>query len=209
MTKKQRPFSTASFSPLPLLTSHLLFRQPQAGSFTQRVCQLAPLRPQHNSPLFSSVGRVHEKHGPHGKSTACGEKPQNTQKKHCMWDEKPQNTPNTPKSATRSTASVEKIWGKMGGETGEVWDFRSPTPRGRTESCTLRILTDALTSAHEKHCMWDEKPEGYAPEHNVLGNTPKKSTKMTASVGQQAHPYPSCRRVRRHPASPAPHLPAP
>ena len=37
---------------------------------------------------------------------------------------------------------------------GEMWGFRSPTPRGRTESCTLRILTDALTSAHEKHCMW-------------------------------------------------------
>ena len=35
------------------------------------------------------------------------------------------------------------MWGEMRG-------FRSPTPRGRTESCTLRILTDALTSAHEK-----------------------------------------------------------
>ena len=33
---------------------------------------------------------------------------------------------------------------------GEMWGFRSPTPRGRTESCTLRILTDALTGAHEK-----------------------------------------------------------
>ena len=31
-----------------------------------------------------------------------------------------------------------------------MWGFRSPTPRGRTESCTLRILTDALTGAHEK-----------------------------------------------------------
>ncbi len=37
---------------------------------------------------------------------------------------------------------------------GDRWGFRSPTPRGRTESCTLRILTDALTSAHEKHCTW-------------------------------------------------------
>ena len=35
-----------------------------------------------------------------------------------------------------------------------MWGFRSPTPRGRTESGTLRILTDALTGAHEKHCMW-------------------------------------------------------
>ena len=35
-----------------------------------------------------------------------------------------------------------------------MWGFRRPTPRGRTESCTLRILTDALTSAHGKHCMW-------------------------------------------------------
>ena len=66
-------------------------------------------------------------------------------------EKKPQNTQNTPKSATRSTASVEKIWGKMEGEMGgEMWGFRSPTPRGRTESCTLRILTDALTGAHEK-----------------------------------------------------------
>ena len=28
-----------------------------------------------------------------------------------------------------------------------MWGLRSPTPRGRTESCTLRILSDALTSA--------------------------------------------------------------
>ncbi len=26
-----------------------------------------------------------------------------------------------------------------------MWGLRSPTPRGRTESCTLRILSDALT----------------------------------------------------------------
>jgi hypothetical protein len=31
-----------------------------------------------------------------------------------------------------------------------MWGLRSPTPRGRTESCTLRILTDALTGAHGK-----------------------------------------------------------
>ena len=29
-----------------------------------------------------------------------------------------------------------------------MWGLRSPTPRGRTESCTLRILTDAFTGAH-------------------------------------------------------------
>ena len=29
-----------------------------------------------------------------------------------------------------------------------MWGLRSPTPRGRTESCTLRILSDALTAAH-------------------------------------------------------------
>ena len=29
-----------------------------------------------------------------------------------------------------------------------MWGLRSPTPRGRTESCTLRILSDALTGAH-------------------------------------------------------------
>ncbi len=28
--------------------------------------------------------------------------------------------------------------------------LRAPTPRGRTESCTLRILTDAFTGAHGK-----------------------------------------------------------
>ena len=29
-----------------------------------------------------------------------------------------------------------------------MWGLRRPTPRGRTESCTLRILSDVLTSAH-------------------------------------------------------------
>ena len=38
----------------------------------------------------------------------------------------------------------------QGERRGEMWGFRSPTPRGRTESCTLRILTDALTGAHGK-----------------------------------------------------------
>jgi hypothetical protein len=28
--------------------------------------------------------------------------------------------------------------------------LRAPTPRGRAESCTLRILTDAFTGAHGK-----------------------------------------------------------
>ncbi len=28
--------------------------------------------------------------------------------------------------------------------------LRAPTPRGRTESCTLRILTNAFTGAHGK-----------------------------------------------------------
>ena len=44
------------------------------------------------------------------------------------------------------------MWGgtKWGDLEGEMWGLRSPTPRGRTESCTLRILTDALTGAHGK-----------------------------------------------------------
>ena len=29
-----------------------------------------------------------------------------------------------------------------------MWGLRSPTPRGRTESCTLHILADVLTGAH-------------------------------------------------------------
>ena len=29
-----------------------------------------------------------------------------------------------------------------------MWGLRSPTPRGRTKSCTLRILSDAFTGAH-------------------------------------------------------------
>ena len=31
-----------------------------------------------------------------------------------------------------------------------MWGLRSPTPRGRTESCTLHILADVLTGAHGK-----------------------------------------------------------
>ena len=36
------------------------------------------------------------------------------------------------------------------------WGLRSPTPRGRTESCTLHILADVLTGAHGKglHVGW-------------------------------------------------------
>ncbi len=42
-------------------------------------------------------------------------------------ERKPQNTQNTPKGATRSTASVEKIWGKMEGEMeGEMWGWLRP-----------------------------------------------------------------------------------
>ena len=29
-----------------------------------------------------------------------------------------------------------------------MWGLRRPTPRGRTESCTLHILADMLTGAH-------------------------------------------------------------
>ena len=52
----------------------------------------------------------------------------------------------------------------MGRDSGDLWGFRSPTPRGRIESCTLRILTDALTGAHEKHCMWEGVGNGGAEE---------------------------------------------
>ena len=42
---------------------------------------------------------------------------------------------------------------------GVMWGLHSPTPRGRTESCTLHILTDVLTGAHGKACMWIQKPQ--------------------------------------------------
>ena len=32
----------------------------------------------------------------------------------------------------------------------KMWGLRSPTPCGRTESCTLHILADVLTGAHGK-----------------------------------------------------------
>ena len=43
-----------------------------------------------------------------------------------------------------------------------MWGLRSPTPRGRTESCTLRILSDALTGAHGEggaacHCGLEKR----------------------------------------------------
>ena len=50
-----------------------------------------------------------------------------------------------------------------GRDVEEMWGFRSPTPRGRTESCTLRILTDALTGAHEKRSARGEEVGDGAP----------------------------------------------
>ena len=47
-----------------------------------------------------------------------------------------------------------------------MWGLRSPTPRGRTESCTLHILTDVLIGAHEKKkvaVMLDDKQEHNRP----------------------------------------------
>ena len=38
------------------------------------------------------------------------------------------------------------MYGVRDGEM--MWGLRSPTPRGRTESCTLHILADVLTGAH-------------------------------------------------------------
>ena len=37
---------------------------------------------------------------------------------------------------------------------GVMWGLRSPTPRGRTESCTLHILADVLLLVlTEKACL--------------------------------------------------------
>ena len=46
-----------------------------------------------------------------------------------------------------------------------MWGLRCPTPRGRTESCTLHILPDVLTGAHEKE---KETHHGYADERAEL-----------------------------------------
>ena len=40
------------------------------------------------------------------------------------------------------------------GMVEKMWGLRSPTPRGRTESCTLHILGCALLVLTEKDCMW-------------------------------------------------------
>ena len=46
----------------------------------------------------------------------------------------------------------------------EKWGLRSPTPRGRTESCTLRILRMLFTGAHGKKEGKGEKKERVCEE---------------------------------------------
>ena len=70
---------------------------------------------------------------------------------HCMWRWKPQNTQNTQKKDCMWERG-EDLWVVW----GEMWGFRSPTPRGRSESCTLRILTDALTGAYRKRTAYGD-----------------------------------------------------
>ena len=73
-----------------------------------------------------------------------------------------------------------------------MWGLRSLTPRGRTESCTLRILSDAFTGAHgegERH-NWRKKKEEKRWPHFI----------RTLPPVAQPHLYKLCRRVRCHPA---------
>ena len=55
----------------------------------------------------------------------------------------------------------------------KMWGLRSPTPRGRTESCTLHILADVLTGAHGKglHVGWLRHSSGFRglSEHCAAG----------------------------------------
>ena len=77
-----------------------------------------------------------------------------------------------------------------------MWGLRSPTPRGRTESCTLHILTDVLqmlTGKGERH-SWRKKKEVRRKKEKMSSLRPH-----TTPVAQP-HLYKLCRRVRCHPA---------
>ena len=92
----------------------------------------------------------------------------------------------------------EKICKERGEERrGEMWGFRSPTPRGRTESCTLRILTDALTGAHRKGLH----VEIYRADALSYRRSLAHSRRAWISRCAPPHSYEWCRRGRRHPAS--------
>ena len=49
-----------------------------------------------------------------------------------------------------------------------MWGLRSPTPRGRTESCTLHILADVLTGAHGKdlYVGWRGHSSGFGVQRS-------------------------------------------
>ena len=83
-----------------------------------------------------------------------------------------------------------------------MWGLRSPTPRGRTESCTLHILADVLTGAHGerlRHCGLRAVPCGLRSRYSlwIRGLVRRSGVRGVPVVCRQS--YASSRRLAHSP----------
>jgi hypothetical protein len=121
--------------------------------------------------------------------------------KHCMWR---RNHKIHQKSAPRSTACGEK--------PRNTRNTRKRTACGEGNHKIHKIHQKALRAAlpaweestentdhTEKHCMWGFTAQAFPTAVGWLIHAARGS-----AGAAQPHPYEWCRRVRRHPASPAP-----